>query len=727
MRPWNPYSLDRSGSVIIGQTPVRLVVYGPELTPPQSAALQTAFVTSQAMARLSLVPNPSFQGALFDGSRYTIDHVAGSCTCAVWPAGGIEDCDGYVYIGSSWENDVTEFAFERRGGVVSCTTRSFPRFSYEEHPFSPYGGWALGIYRHYAGLSAYGVNLFDAGKVGVFGSKRRFFLDYNIVRLKEILKELSPNNYYQSPRRYGGLGYVAFVVSGKSVRQDDGTEVFTAPPEKTIRSVSFHPTSPRMSLIENSYLESESAYGYEWMVVRGEVDLVAYYQKEGNLATYVPRLQLKGFGGYTATRRELVLQGGAWVEESAEDVSPIASPSSEIVFDAKDNSYYLRTVSSVSGIVNYTKDVPYYTNEYTIVTMGGGTCELEASYKHSHKNNSAQVWYGQSGKKSKVTQGWDKEYSFSGSRWTSYDRYEFQPFELDTKSTSKSRSWYEIDGARLYTLDSEVELSLKSGAIQSKSPDGNIDYADYGNHTGSARMHVKCQRRELLQYDPEHRFLCYIEEKEFEYLWEPTASCTMMKMYGGENSQPYNESLLLGTDAMVPVGQPVYYLVMKIGEKEVLRKELVLKVDPFILRSAMIPVTSIYLQPEVAALPSDYISVEEYTRRTRTLLCTGYQFYAQGKLLSPKDTIPKYRENRLYVGPFVEGRRLDDCFLRFGAFPEIPRITTEYIADSATQGGVLLLLPEDSVFALPNTAFVVANGAVDERIVPTKSRSLSAT
>lgn len=86
MRPWNPYSLDRVGTPIIGQVPVRVTVYGPPMTPAQSAMLQGAFANFQGVARQSVVNNPSASGALPDGSRYTIDCVNGVCNCAVWTA-----------------------------------------------------------------------------------------------------------------------------------------------------------------------------------------------------------------------------------------------------------------------------------------------------------------------------------------------------------------------------------------------------------------------------------------------------------------------------------------------------------------------------------------------------------------------------------------------------------------------------------------------------------------
>lgn len=106
MRPWNPYSLDRVGTPIIGQVPVRVTVYGPPLTPTQSAMLQGAFAGFQEMARQSIVKNPSGQGVLPDGSRYTIDCIGGVCQCSVWTSsseGGDKVSGVYVTVVRSGE------------------------------------------------------------------------------------------------------------------------------------------------------------------------------------------------------------------------------------------------------------------------------------------------------------------------------------------------------------------------------------------------------------------------------------------------------------------------------------------------------------------------------------------------------------------------------------------------------------------------------------------------
>lgn len=87
MKPWNPYATTFHGQPIVGQTPPKLVVYGPPLTAQQGAMLQTAYNAFVGAARVSIVPNPTRQGRLLDGSPYTIECSGASCTCTVWPVG----------------------------------------------------------------------------------------------------------------------------------------------------------------------------------------------------------------------------------------------------------------------------------------------------------------------------------------------------------------------------------------------------------------------------------------------------------------------------------------------------------------------------------------------------------------------------------------------------------------------------------------------------------------
>lgn len=86
MKPWNPYAMTFHGQPIVGQTPPKLVVHGPPLTARQGGMLQTAYTAFASAARTSIVPNPSRQGHLPDGSRYSIECTAGVCTCTVWTA-----------------------------------------------------------------------------------------------------------------------------------------------------------------------------------------------------------------------------------------------------------------------------------------------------------------------------------------------------------------------------------------------------------------------------------------------------------------------------------------------------------------------------------------------------------------------------------------------------------------------------------------------------------------
>ena len=97
MKPWNPYAMTFHGQPIIGQTPPKLVVYGPPLTAQQGAMLQTAYNAFVGAARVSIAPNPTRQGRLLDGSPYTIECSGASCTCTVWTVGaGGDDCNNDI-------------------------------------------------------------------------------------------------------------------------------------------------------------------------------------------------------------------------------------------------------------------------------------------------------------------------------------------------------------------------------------------------------------------------------------------------------------------------------------------------------------------------------------------------------------------------------------------------------------------------------------------------------
>lgn len=84
MKPWNPYAMTFHGQPITGQTPPKVVVYGPPLTAQQGSFLQYVFALFQSQARLSVVQNPTTRGRFADGTPYTIECSGGSCTCTVW-------------------------------------------------------------------------------------------------------------------------------------------------------------------------------------------------------------------------------------------------------------------------------------------------------------------------------------------------------------------------------------------------------------------------------------------------------------------------------------------------------------------------------------------------------------------------------------------------------------------------------------------------------------------
>lgn len=103
MKPWNPYAMTFHGQPITGQTPPKLVVHGPPLTAQQGAMLQTAYNAFVGAARVSIVPNPTRQGRLLDGSPYTIECSHGVCTCTVWPVGAGVDAQKDIFSGLLFE------------------------------------------------------------------------------------------------------------------------------------------------------------------------------------------------------------------------------------------------------------------------------------------------------------------------------------------------------------------------------------------------------------------------------------------------------------------------------------------------------------------------------------------------------------------------------------------------------------------------------------------------
>lgn len=123
MKPWNPYAMTFHGQPITGQTPPKLVVYGPPLTAQQGAMLQTAYNAFVGAARVSIVPNPTRQGRLLDGSPYTIECSHGVCTCTVWPVGAGGDAQKDIFSG---------LLFEQRDAVlVDKGDRGIPSANWE--------------------------------------------------------------------------------------------------------------------------------------------------------------------------------------------------------------------------------------------------------------------------------------------------------------------------------------------------------------------------------------------------------------------------------------------------------------------------------------------------------------------------------------------------------------------------------------------------------------------
>ena len=121
MKPWNPYAMTFHGQPITGQTPPKLVVYGPPLTAQQGAMLQTAYNAFVGAARVSIVPNPTRQGRLLDGSPYTIECSHGVCTCTVWSSGRNAAEWGDVFSGIIFttQDNIKTVAVNIGGGGIS--------------------------------------------------------------------------------------------------------------------------------------------------------------------------------------------------------------------------------------------------------------------------------------------------------------------------------------------------------------------------------------------------------------------------------------------------------------------------------------------------------------------------------------------------------------------------------------------------------------------------------
>lgn len=87
MSLWNPYAFSSTGQPEPQVSPAALRVIGAAATPQQKAWAQGAFHQFCSRARLSMVPNPTEQGFLADGTRYRITVVGPQATMEIWPLG----------------------------------------------------------------------------------------------------------------------------------------------------------------------------------------------------------------------------------------------------------------------------------------------------------------------------------------------------------------------------------------------------------------------------------------------------------------------------------------------------------------------------------------------------------------------------------------------------------------------------------------------------------------
>lgn len=723
MRPWNPHGQTFHGEPIVGQVPVRVVVHGPPMTPQQSAMLHAAYTGFAACARLSIVRNPNAQGILPDGSRYAINCVDGVCTCTVWPNGTSDvpfDTGGRVFVGGyggDWSEPTTMFTFTRRSGVLTYDVRSFLPFA-EDHPFMEEPRdrkWLITPVYLDRGARA----LFNANNEGRFGVREYFFIPPggDISRRQETLKVLPSWADFSHARKYPGVGYVAFSASDRKIIQDDGTVVFEAGAGDTITSVSFHPVAPRVVFVVESVTDIRG-HGFANTVPVGE-SWDAYINETNDSAIYTRVIQRTIFPTYTKVRKELELNAtGSWVEKSSTPLTHVGTRSTPS-YDAEYVDSYLRTLHKVSGAVNYTKDVPFTSYRRPEYTWGGGAAELEAEYHH-YSNGIPCPMFDVSGHSHTVSSGMERRTTFSGVREYHYFTDLFRSIDLQVDCAVTNNEWVDIDGERIYTIRSETEWSMTTKVERAMSlTNPGAVLADFGKHSGSAKMKTKCQRRNILCYDPATRFVCYIEEKEFEYQYQPSSSCAIMGMEKGEATQPLHEDLLLGENEFVPTGDPEYFLVMRLRGAEVLREKLQTPDTPSAvhsLRADMIPLTSIFLRPDVPEFPPGSITKDEYKRRLRILLCTGYQFFTPAEVVADTGTV-QTREHRFHMHPYMPGRRFDDYILTVGAFSKIPTLEAKYSMDSTTLGGVLLL-SSSGPFIFQNAAYVVDYNGVKKQTIP---------
>lgn len=723
---WNPHAFGVTGQPV-GPQVNTLRVYGAEPSKEQLAMAQQTFAKFCMTERLSFAPNQTQQGFLPDGSKYRIVVVGNTRIMEVRPVGAeeAEADEGHVFVGKEWAYwPVTMFTFTRRSGVLTYTVREFLPYPYsKDHPFMEdrrERTWhinpSLFGARQYPGPPG---PLFNANDVGRFGIRKYFAVKGNTIFHKnETLKALTSPAYSYFARNYPGIGYVAFYFDqGKKIVQDDGTVVFEANNNEIITSVSFHPVVPRVVFIVHS--RNEGSW-FEHSIPDGRVGGISI-DETNDSATYSRVIQVTNYPSYNIVKKEVEWSAASgWVEKNSTTITPVLERSTPS-YDATYADYYLKTLRAVVGAVKYTKDVPFTSarRKYDGKTYGGGKAELEAEYVHYFDHNDSPT-FSVSGSSHTTSVGKERRVNFSGTREYHYFSDQFRSIDLQVDCSVKNNSWVNIDGERLYTLKSDTEWSMTTHverATSLDSPPGTVVYfADYGKHSGSAKLRTKCQRREVLCYDPNTSFVCYIEEKEFEYQYQPSSSCAIMGIENGQYTAPLHEDLLLGENELVPTGDPEYFLVMRLRGVEVLREKLQTHDTPSVvhsLRSDMIPVTSIYLRPDVPEFPPHSITKDDYKRRLRILLCTGYQFFTPAEVVSQTEHY-ETREHRFQTYPYQPGKRYDDYILTVGSFPEIPTLEAKYAMDSTTLGGVLVLR-SSGPFIFPNTAYVIDYNSVTKQ------------
>jgi hypothetical protein len=665
---------------------------------------QQTFAKFCMTARLSAVPNPMEQGFLPDGSKYRIVTV-GNVRIMEVRVEGVEKqvvTNGCVYLHTTRGNlfdvgaPVHRFIFRTVGAGVVYEHETLAPFS-EDHPgMKSVAAYYQGPEQHLA--------FYDVGKIGVFGVPEYFFLAHQrIARQYEIFKDGVDSG--QSPRKYGDE-YVIFTVSAEKITQDDGVVVFETDSDHTIVHATFDPIAPKASLI---LLGSNSYNSHQFVSVQGVVDRPHYYPVS-DTATYTPILQLIDFPAYTIERKELTrLPDGAWVESGSVDVPAVAKPNGAVI-DYEFVDYYLRRIGKVTGLVEFRTDTPVFRRVTGRNTSGGGTCLLEASYIQTIEDVENEA-FGNSGEFVSVRRGYERGLDFTGSADVNFHLINgLTTYSTNYSYTATNKRWSEFDGKRFYHINSTVVFSQENSAVPT-------NYLYIGEYDGSLAMTVECQRRRVLKYDPSIKFLAYIEEAPFSYTWNANAHCDLM-MGNDESAHPYSEDVPLdGEGEMVPVGQPELFLVMEINGVEVLRESIQVAQDTYQIRLGMIPITSIYLHPEADYLPPPYISVEEYKRRMRILLCTNY-ICGFSKINTVPHNNGSTDEFRLRFRPSgIDGKLLDDFFLRLGSFYELDPLECEYITDAGTGAGLLLIKPQTGEIEFPASLFVASASGV-QKVAP---------